>query len=198
MKILTRNGDANHRECTSSPGMGMCFIWNGDVTNRKCTSSSGMHIVYTGCNRKIDYSVLKNRQNLACIILNVQIQNSASLLVFNSFQQSWSQNLCSIQNRELEIGQKTFVLLLTKRRHCFSGHPVYFTQAVLGYIRMLDMFRLMLRFHQKKSYRCRVVELKKDEICSSLHAYPPRNRKFEQCLDNSLFPLPCSHRLFVM
>ena len=35
INILTGNGDVTHRECTSSPEMGMCLTGNGDVPHRE-------------------------------------------------------------------------------------------------------------------------------------------------------------------
>ena len=45
MRILTGNGDVTHRECISSPGMGMCPTGNANPHQEWGCDSSGMHIL---------------------------------------------------------------------------------------------------------------------------------------------------------
>ena len=52
--IHTENEDVTHRECTSSPGMGICLTGNGDVTDREWGCDSlGMYIL-TGNAHNLD------------------------------------------------------------------------------------------------------------------------------------------------
>ena len=70
--MLTGNGDVPHRECISSPGMGMCLTGNGDVPHRESTSSPGMHIL-TG-NAHSLYRVCFFFTSLIAIFYNLFIQ----------------------------------------------------------------------------------------------------------------------------
>ena len=48
MHILTGNGDVPHRECTSSPGMGICLTGNGNVPHQEWgCASPGMRMCLT-------------------------------------------------------------------------------------------------------------------------------------------------------
>ena len=72
--------------------------------------------------------LLKNRQNVACKIFHVQLQNSIACSVFNGFQESWSQSLCLdllyAKQKKFWKLSKNLLLYCWSNARPFLGHLV--------------------------------------------------------------------------